>query len=40
MDGLRMMREEECVMSEEIGVLHNVRRFKMNKKRIVDEREG
>jgi hypothetical protein len=35
-----MLREEECVMNEEIGVLHSGKRFRLNKKRIVAEREG
>jgi hypothetical protein len=37
---MRMSREEECVMNEEIGVLRSGKRFRLNKKRIVDEREG
>jgi hypothetical protein len=40
MDGMRMLREEECVMNEEIGVLCSGKRFRPNKKRIVAEREG
>ena len=34
-----MSREEECVMNEEIGVLHSRNIFRSNKKRIVDDRE-
>jgi len=30
--GLRMLREEECVINEEIGVLHSSKRFRPNKK--------
>jgi hypothetical protein len=40
MDGMRMSREEECVMNKEIGVLRSGKRFRPNKKRIVAEREG
>jgi hypothetical protein len=39
-DGMRMLREEECTMNEEIGVLHIGKRFRQNKKIIVDDREG
>jgi hypothetical protein len=34
-----MLREEECVTEEEIGVLHNGKRFQYNRKRIVANRE-
>jgi len=37
---MRMMREEEGVINEEIGVLHSGKRFRPNKNRILAEREG
>jgi hypothetical protein len=39
MDGLRMSREEECAMGEEIGVLCSGKRFWCCRKRIVVDRE-
>jgi hypothetical protein len=38
-NGLRMSREEECVMEEEIGVLHSGKIFWYNRKRTVADRE-
>jgi hypothetical protein len=40
MDGMRMTREEECVTNEEIGLFHSGKRFRLNKKMIVAERQG
>jgi hypothetical protein len=39
MDGLRMLREEECATEEEIGVLHSGKIFWYSRKRIVADRE-
>jgi hypothetical protein len=39
MDGMRMPREEGCVMDEEIGVLHSCKIFIHSRKRIVAKRE-
>jgi hypothetical protein len=40
MDGLRMTREEDCARNKVIGILRNGKRFRSNKKRTMDEREG
>jgi len=40
MNWLRTLRDEECATNKDIGVLHNGKRFRPNKKRIVAEREG
>jgi hypothetical protein len=40
MDGMRMLREEECATDRDIGVLRSGKRFRHSKKRIVAEREG
>jgi hypothetical protein len=35
-----MLREDECVMNEDIGVIRNDKIFRMDRKRIVAKREG
>jgi hypothetical protein len=39
MDGMRMLREEECATDDEIGVLHSGKIFRYSRKRIVVDRE-
>jgi hypothetical protein len=39
MDGIRMSREEECAIEEEIGVLRSGKEFWYYRKRTVDDRE-
>jgi hypothetical protein len=40
MDEMRILSEEECETNEDIGILHNDKIFRLNKKRIMVEREG
>jgi hypothetical protein len=40
MDGLMMLREEECAIDEEIGVLCGGKIFRHSRKRTLAEREG